>query len=103
MPTLGYSTVGFADYDVEAALEAIAAAGFTSVELSGCGTCVKDWRCSSRPDAPAPPTGRAAAEFRGVIESRGLRATTLHAPANTNVLGAPTEDWRKEKVLVLGN
>jgi len=103
MPTFSYSTAGFGDHDVEAALDGIAAAGFTAAELGGCGTCVRDWQCLSRRDAPVPPTGRAAAEFRRVIESRGLRATTLHAPARTNVLGPPEEEWRTDKAAVLAN
>ena len=28
----------------------------------------------------------------------GLQAGTLHAPLEKNVLGAPEEDWRREKV-----
>ena len=103
MPHVSYSASGFLGYDVSAALDAIAAAGFDFFELGGCGSSVSDWQFDSRADAPRPPNGRAALEFRRLIESCGLRASTLHAPAKTNVLGPPSEDWRREKVMLLAD
>ncbi len=102
MKQVSYSTGGFGGHDIRTALDAIAAEQFNCVEVGGCGTCFDDWACSARDDAPAPPTGRSLAAFRGELEKRGLSATTVHAPSRTNVLGAPTQAWRTEKVGVLG-
>ena len=103
MPECSYSLAGFSKYAVDGALDAIADAGFSCIELAGVGTSFSDWHLAPGDDVPVPPTGRAAADFRGQLARRGLRATTLHAPARKNVLGAPSEDWRNEKVTVLGN
>ncbi len=101
MPQASYSTNGFHRQPLEPTLDAVAAAGFANIELSGCGSTLQEWLCESRPDTPPAPRGADAAAFRRAMEQRGLAAPTLHAPATTNVLGPPTEDWRREKVQVL--
>ena len=90
MMNVSYSTVGFRDRNIEAALEAVAAAGLSQVEILG-----------QEPHLAAPPTGRALADFRSRLDKLGLRASSLHAPLTRNVLGAPEEDWRKEVLEVL--
>lgn len=87
-----YSTVGFMDRKVEEALEAIAAAGFCQTEILG-----------QEPHVAQPLTGRPLGQFCTRLESLGLRAATVHAPMRRNVLGAPEENWRREKVQVLGS
>ena len=91
MATAGYSTAGFRDRGVEEALDEIAAAGFSAIELL----------CDA-PHVEAPFEGRELDEFRSGLDRRGLRVTTVHGPMTYNVLGAPDEGWRKEKVVVLG-
>jgi len=90
MGNSSYSTIGFRDRTVEKALAAIAAAGFPQAEISG-----------QEPHVAVPLTGQALADFRMLLEDLGLRARTVHAPAMHNVLGAPDENWRREKVEVL--
>jgi sugar phosphate isomerase/epimerase len=90
MSKISYSTAGFVDRDVEAALDSIAAAGFTQAELRG-----------TEPHVAEVPTGKALLDFRSRLESRGFYGCTVHAPAATNVPGAPEEGWRREKVEVL--
>jgi sugar phosphate isomerase/epimerase len=83
MERVGYSTYGFADRDLDAALDAIAAAGFAKVEILG-----------QDPHLAVVPTGQALADFAGALQGRGLVGGTVHAPLRRNVLGAPDEDWR---------
>ena len=90
MDDTSYSAVGFNDRDVEAALDAVAGAGFPQTEIQGKG-----------PHVSAPLTGRALADFRARLEARGLRARTMHAPSGRTVLGAPDEEWRLEEVALL--
>ena len=90
MPIISLSTSCFGDRERAAALDAIAEAGFDGVELS----------VAHVDEVPAPGE---ATEIRRQIEARGLVATTVHGPARRNVLGAPTESWRKEKVVILGS
>ncbi len=90
MDDTSYSTAGFRDRGIEAALDAVASAGFPQVEIQG-----------QDPHVAAPPTGRALTAFRGQLESRGLRARTVHAPAGRITLGAPEEDWRRNNLVVL--
>lgn len=90
MINFGYGTFGFTDRNVELALDAIAAAGFEQAEVFG-----------QEPHLAVPPKGRALREFGERLRERGLGAT-VHAPLTTNVLGAPDEQWRREKVYVLG-
>ena len=86
---VGYSTVGFNDRGVEKALEAIAEAGFTATEILG-----------QEPHVAEPPAGKALERFRGLLETLSLKAASVHAPMRRNVLGAPEESWRKEKICV---
>jgi sugar phosphate isomerase/epimerase len=90
MKQVNYSTVGFTDRDIEAALDAVAAAGFTGTEIVG-----------QAPHLDQPPEGQALIEFRERLDSRGLLCRTVHAPLTRNVLGAPEEEWRQEVVEVL--
>lgn len=92
MSNISYSTVGFRDRDLEAALDGIAAAGFTQTEILG-----------QEPHLAAPPKGKVLVSFRSRLASRGLRARTIHAPLTRNVLGAPEETWRLEVVTVLAS
>ncbi len=92
MDNTSYATVGFKDRNVEEALDTIAAAGFPQAEIQG-----------QEPHVAVPPTGRDLAEFRARLDGRGLRARTVHAPATVNVLGAPEEDWRRAKMVVLAS
>ncbi len=90
MSNVSYSTVGFVDRDIEAALDSIAAAGFAQTEILG-----------QDPHLAVPPTGDALSAFRARLSDRGLRARTVHAPLRRNVLGAPDETWRREVLEVL--
>ena len=90
MSNISYSTLGFVDRDLEAALDGVAAAGFTQTEIMG-----------QAPHLAVPPEGKALADFRARLAARGLRARTVHAPLTRNVLGAPEEGWRLEVVEVL--
>ncbi len=92
MKAVGYSTLGFPDRDVEAALDAVVAAGFTHTEILG-----------QEPHLTVTPKGRALADFRSRLEARGFRGWTVHAPLRRNVLGPPDEGWRREKVEVLAD
>lgn len=90
MDDTSYSTGGFKDRGLEAALDAIAEAGFPQAELQA----IKE-------HAPAPFTGRELAGFRARLDGSGVRTRTMHAPSGRSVLGAPDERWRKESVEVL--
>ena len=89
MNKISYSTIGFSDRNVDAAIESVAAAGFAQTEILG-----------QEPHVALPPTGRTLAEFDRRLKSLALSAS-VHAPLTTNVLGAPDEQWRREKVGVL--
>ena len=90
MTGFSYSTAGFVDRDIEAALDAIAAAGFKQSEI-----------CVQPPHLSELPQGKDLRGFRSRLENRGLASGTVHAPMRRNVLGAPEEDWRREKVEVI--
>ena len=90
MVDISYSTAGFNDRDIYAALDAIAAAGFGHAEISA-------------HHVSAPLVGAALRTFRSGLEERGIAAGTVHAPMRENVLGAPEEGWRAEKVQVLAS
>ncbi|MDP6439217.1 MAG: sugar phosphate isomerase/epimerase [Candidatus Brocadiia bacterium] len=92
MSKISYSTSGFTDRGVEAALDGVAAAGFPQAEILG-----------QEPHLAEVPTGKALLDFRSRLESRGFSGCTVHAPLRTNVLGAPEEGWRREKVEVLAD
>jgi len=90
MDSISYSTTGFLDRNLDAALDAIAAAGFTQAEILG-----------QEPHLAEIPKGQALRGFCSSLHSRGFSGLTVHAPMGHNVLGAPEEDWRREKVEVL--
>lgn len=90
MNSIGYSTLGFMDRDVGAALDAIAAAGFDSAEI-----------LCKPPHLAEPLTGPEATRFRAALEHRKLQSWSVHAPLGRTVLGAPDEAWRCEKVAEL--
>ena len=63
MPTISYSTAGFMDRDVEAALDAIAAAGFQQVRIrvqASSRGLVEDW---------SPGSGAAQVVASALIEA----------------------------------
>jgi len=82
---LSYSTLGFFDFDIEIALDAIAAAGFRAVELMG-----------HPPHLDPLPAGRAVSQFRRRLEQRGFVGWTMHSPLRRHCLGATDEEWRRE-------
>ena len=86
MPQVSYSTAGFGKLSLEPALDSIAAAGFRCVEIA----------CDYH--VPGDHPSEQASEVCRLLQSSGLTATTVHAPARRTVLGAPTEAWRVEKV-----
>ena len=103
MTIYSFSMTGFTDGPMESGLDTVAEVGFRHIELGGCGSSIDDWGYAIPEPPPAPPRGPRAAEFRRAIEKRGLKTSTLHAPMRRNVLGAPTEPWRREKVAVLAD
>ena len=90
MVDISYSTSGFSDRDFESALDAVAAAGFPNVEILGMA-----------PHLDSPPVGEELQSFKARLADRGITGCTVHAPMRENVLGAPDEAWRVEKVGVL--
>jgi hexulose-6-phosphate isomerase len=88
---ISYATAGFKDQPLAKALEEIAAAGYSHVEIS-----------SLEGDPERVLTGRELEQLQARIEESGLRAGTVHAPMMRNVLAAPEEDWRREKAALLG-
>jgi L-ribulose-5-phosphate 3-epimerase len=92
MSQISYSTLGFLDRGVESALDAIAEAGFDQAEILG-----------QDPHLASVPRDRALTEFTARLATRGLAGGTVHAPLSRNVLGAPEEGWRREKVEVLAD
>ena len=91
MEKSSYSTIGFKDIDLGTALDLIAAAGFDRLELS------------ALPHVPDPLSVGTASRLRRQLEGHSLIASTFHAPMRRNVLGPPSEDWRREKSKVLGD
>ena len=87
---ISYATAGFND-QLQEALDGIAGAGYSHVELS-----------SQEGHLDQIFTGRELEQLRSRIEASGLRAGTVHAPMMRNVLGAPEENWRREKAALLG-
>lgn len=91
MVPVSYSTYGFPAAACELTFDRISEAGFRHVEF------VCDQHGIKR-----NPRGQAAAIVRA-LEERGLSASTVHAPAGTNVLGGVTEEWRTTAVAVLAD
>lgn len=89
---VSYSSAGFEDRDIEAALDAVAAVGFRFTEL-----------CGRAPHIETPPTGRALIGFRDRLFARGLRASTVHGPTGRHVLGAPDVILRQGTVAFLAS
>ena len=87
-----YSTMGFSDRGLEAALDAIAAAGFTQTEI-----------LAQEPHLAELPAGPELSRFIASLKARGLWSRTVHAPLGKNVLGAPDEDWRRQSISVLAD
>jgi sugar phosphate isomerase/epimerase len=87
---ISYSTVGFKDRDLAGALRAIATAGFGNIEIS-----------SQPPHAATPLEGSETDAFKALLTDCGLSVGTVHAPMRENVLGAPEEGWRREKMAVM--
>jgi len=90
LPDISYSTTGFIDRALESALDDVAAAGFSNVELSGMPGHLD-----------TPPEGADLQAFKARLLERGITGCTVHAPMRENVLGAPDEAWRIEKVGVM--
>lgn len=88
-PQVSYSTAGFGGLELGPALDHIARAGFRCVEIV----------CDQH--TPGDHPGAVAREVSRQLDERGLTATTVHAPAQRTVLGAPAEDWRTDKIRVL--
>jgi len=91
MDNTSYTSAGFRDRGIEAALDGVAAAGFPQVEVQG-----------QSPHVAEPLTGKDLVEFRRRIEARGLKARSVHAPAGRAILGAPDEEWRTKNMALLG-
>ena len=89
---ISYGTVGFGKRSLEGALEGAAAAGYTHVEIS-----------SSEPHLDKIPAAAELEQLQEHIRGCGLQAGTVHAPMRENVLGAPEEGWRTEKVALLSD
>jgi sugar phosphate isomerase/epimerase len=87
---ISYSTAGFKDRDIAGALRGIAAAGFVSVETS-----------SQPAHVSSLFSGDELETFRTLLKDCGLGVGTVHAPMRENVLGAPEESWRREKMDVM--
>ena len=90
MAQISESTAGFNDRDIVPALSAIAAAGFSQAEIS-----------SQPPHMSSPLHGNDLKLFQELLKVCGVGASTVHAPMRENVLGAPEESWRREKVGVI--
>ena len=93
MNNVSYSTLGFDDRDIEAALDGVAAAGFRQVELLG-----------HEPHISAPLTGTALSSFRRRLEGRGFTAWTIHArcdatPSARQKKHGAMKSWRARLVI----
>jgi len=88
MRKVGYSTMGFMDRDIHAALNAIASAGFNHAEILGI-----------KPHVSTPLKGNALRDLCRCLSTCQL-SCSVHAPMELHVLGAPEEQWRQEKVEV---
>ena len=90
MTDISLSSTPFNDRDLHPALDAIAAAGFTNIEIS-----------SAPPHLDKPLEGADLETLKRGLAERGFTGCTIHAPMRENTPGAPEEDWRREKVGVI--
>ena len=92
MVDVSFSTTPFNDRDLFPALDAVADAGFTNIEIS-----------SMPPHLGEPLEGAELEALKRGVADRGFTGCTIHAPMRENTPGAPEEDWRKEKVGVISS
>ncbi|HCK53924.1 MAG TPA: hypothetical protein DIC23_11965 [Planctomycetaceae bacterium] len=91
MAPVSYSTYGFPGSAYAPTFDQISEVGFRHVEFACDRHGIED-----TPLAKAPSILKA-------LQERDLSATTVHAPARTNVLGGVTEEWRTTAVAVLAD
>ena len=89
MVQVSYSTYGFTDIAYAGTLDQLAEIGFECVEFA----------CDRHGIEEQPL--QQAADIRRALDDRNMQATTVHAPARRNVLGASDEQWRADAVAVL--
>jgi sugar phosphate isomerase/epimerase len=82
---IGYSTSGFTDRDLAAALRSTREAGFDVTEIVACAAHL-----------PEPLREDALRDLSQLIQDLGIASGTVHAPMERNVLGATDEEWREE-------
>lgn len=85
-PQVSYSTASFHQRPLPIALDEIAAAGFNCIEL------LADQQGLGEPNAAS------AANVRKQLRSRGMTATTMHAPFGDRNPGTPVESLRLQNV-----
>ncbi len=89
--TVSYSTYALRERELPAALDAILAAGFDSIELS------------ADHGGLGEPSASAAAKIRQQLESRGMTAPTIHALLGDHNPGTPIEPVRRRNVAELAD
>ncbi len=91
MVQVSYSTYGFTDIAYSGTLDQLAEIGFECVEFA-----------CDRHGIEQDPLQQAS-DIRRALDDRNMQATTVHAPARRNVLGASDETWRAAAVAVLAD
>tara|TARA_Y100000588_G_scaffold139481_1_gene153312 strand:+ start:3491 stop:4372 length:882 start_codon:yes stop_codon:yes gene_type:complete len=91
MVQVSYSTYGFPGGEFEPTFEQIAEIGFECVEFACDRHGVEDHPLEI------------AADVKRALDHQNLTATTVHAPARRNVLGAPDNEWRTQAIAVLAD
>ena len=89
MDNTSSTTSAFRHLSLQAALDALAEAGFPQVEIKGSDPHVRT------------PSGQELSRLRGILETHSVRGRTMHAPAGRNTLAAMDDNWRNESVGVL--
>ncbi len=89
MDNTSYSTAGFRNKSVLEALDSIQKSGYPSVEI-GCGSHVDH-----------PLKNKELSDFNKELNTRNLKARSIHAPSGLTTLGATTEEWRIKEVKTL--
>ena len=89
MDNTSCSTSAFTDRSLEAALDALAQAGFPQAEIKGYDPHV------------GAPSEREISRIRAILEAHSVRGRTMHAPHGRIILAAMDDDWRNESVAVL--